>query len=236
MNPLTAYQFEEEPVRVIMIAGTPWFVANDVCRVLDIKNSRDALSRLEEDERGVGITDTLGGQQDINIISESGLYALIFRSRRPDAKRFRRWVTGEVLPSIRRTGNYALQGHEPAPEQPLDFDPPRMLATISVVREARRLFGPRSARSIWLQLGLPVAVTDSVPNAEGDPLAEPLKEWLAGRASITVTEACQGLRVMDNDISVRRRIGALLRLFGWSNRVLRVEGHNTRVWTPGQEA
>lgn len=99
--------FEEQAVRVVMQGDAPWFVAADVCRVLQIKNSRDAVSRLDEDEKGVAIADTLGGAQSLNIVSESGLYALIFTSRLPAAKRFRKWVTAEVLPAIRRTGSYA---------------------------------------------------------------------------------------------------------------------------------
>lgn len=89
-NALVNFTFEEEPVRVILIAGEPWFVANDVCRVLNIANPRDAMGRLEEDEKGVGITDTLGGLQELNVVSESGMYALVFTSRKAEAKRFRK--------------------------------------------------------------------------------------------------------------------------------------------------
>lgn len=96
-------------VRYEMIDGEPWFVANDVCNILGIVNSRDALSRLEDDEKGVGITDTLGGKQEMNIVNESGLYNLIFQSRKPEAKKFRKWVTSEVLPSIRKTGKYDIR-------------------------------------------------------------------------------------------------------------------------------
>lgn len=106
-TPLSAFDFEGAPVRTIVRESQPWFVAADVCRVLEISNNRDAISSLDEDEKGVGNTDTLGGQQQMALISESGLYSLIFRSRKPQAKAFRRWVTGEVLPAIRRTGSYA---------------------------------------------------------------------------------------------------------------------------------
>lgn len=84
------------------------FAADDVCRVLDIKNSRDALSRLDEDEKGVALTDTLGGKQQINVVNEYGLYTLVMRSRKPEAKKFRRWVTHEVIPSIRKDGGYVM--------------------------------------------------------------------------------------------------------------------------------
>lgn len=95
-------------VRVVMKDGIPWFVAADVCRALEIQNHRDALSRLDDDEKGVAITDTLGGKQNMSIVNESGLYALTLTSRKPNAKKFRKWLTGEVVPSIFRTGSYSI--------------------------------------------------------------------------------------------------------------------------------
>ena len=87
--------------------GQTWFVAKDVCKVLGISNHKDAVSRLDDDEmRGVGITDLIGRTQRMSAVSESGLYHLVFQSRKPEARKFRRWVTGEVLPQIRMTGGY----------------------------------------------------------------------------------------------------------------------------------
>jgi prophage antirepressor-like protein len=101
--------FEAQSVRVVSNNGDPWFVAKDVCEILGYKNPRQVLStHLDEDEKGVQILDTLGGNQELVVISESGLYALIFKSRKPEAKKFRKWVTSEVLPAIRRTGSYAV--------------------------------------------------------------------------------------------------------------------------------
>lgn len=108
MSDIIPFSFEDHAVRVITQDAQPWFVLADVCDVLEIANSRDVSNRLDEDEKGVVTTDTLGGPQEMNIINESGLYNLIFTSRKPEAKRFRKWVTGEVLPSIRQTGSYAL--------------------------------------------------------------------------------------------------------------------------------
>lgn len=93
-------------VRVVQVYGEPWFVATDVCRALEISNSRDAVARLDDDEKGVGSTDTLGGKQGMQIINEPGLYTLVLGSRKPEAKAFKRWVTHEVLPTIRKTGSY----------------------------------------------------------------------------------------------------------------------------------
>lgn len=101
---------EKAPIRVQVVNGEPWFVAKDVCQVLGISNHKDAVSRLDDDERkGVGITDPLGIMQTANAVSESGLYSLIFQSRKPEAKKFRKWVTGEVLPSIRKKGYYGVK-------------------------------------------------------------------------------------------------------------------------------
>lgn len=100
---------ENTPVRVRVMNGQTWFVAKDVCKVLGISNHKDAVSRLDDDERwGVGITDPLGGTQRMSAVSESGLYHLVFQSRKPEARRFRRWVTMEVLPEIRRTGSFNI--------------------------------------------------------------------------------------------------------------------------------
>lgn len=109
MSEVSIVKFNTNAIRIVMKDDDPWFVAADVCVALDIRNYRDAVSTLDADEKGVGITDTLGGQQKVTIINESGLYALILRSRKPVAKKFRKWVTSEVLPSIRKTGQYVMR-------------------------------------------------------------------------------------------------------------------------------
>jgi BRO family, N-terminal domain len=108
MNKLIETQFEAKQLRMVNENGNVWFVAKDVCNALGIKNSRDAISVLDEDEvKGVGISDTLGkNTQTASAVNESGLYALIIRSNKPQAKKFRKWVTSEVLPQIRKTGKY----------------------------------------------------------------------------------------------------------------------------------
>ena len=93
-------------VRSILIDGEPWFVAVDVCKALQIANSRDALTRIDDDEKGVVLTDTLGGKQEVSIVNEPGLYTLVLSSRKPEAKAFKRWITHEVIPAIRKHGVY----------------------------------------------------------------------------------------------------------------------------------
>ena len=232
MSALLSYQFDDAPVRVVMIAGDPWFIANDLCRVLEIRNARDAMSRLDEDEKGVTTSDTLGGIQEMNVVSESGMYALVLGSRKPEARRFRKWVTSEVLPSLRRTGQYQLHDHEPPPPQALDLDPSRLVAGVSVIREARRLFGPQAARSLWVQVGLPPVVADSEALFDGDPLAVPLKVWLADQQETTIAKAAEGIGLSDIDWSTRYRIGKLLAMWGWEPRNRKVaRGRTARVFS-----
>ncbi|BAZ33638.1 prophage antirepressor (plasmid) [Cylindrospermum sp. NIES-4074] len=118
MSNLQIFNFESQEVRFVGTANDPWWVAADVCAVLEVRNSRDALARLDDDEKGVAIIYTPGGNQEMSTINESGLYSLILTSRKPQAKRFKKWVTAEVIPSIRKTGNYTIAPAAPTPPTP----------------------------------------------------------------------------------------------------------------------
>lgn len=107
MQEVMTFTFESNAVRTVVIDGEPWFIAKDVCDVLGISNGRDAVSRLDEDEKhAVGLTDAIGREQPMTAVSESGLYSLVLGSRKPEAKAFKRWITHDVIPSIRKTGSY----------------------------------------------------------------------------------------------------------------------------------
>ena len=114
MSELSVFNFDTHALRTLTRNGEPWFVAADVCEVLTIGNPSLAIngradregSGLDEDERGIAIVNTPSGEQGMLVINESGLYSLILTSRKPEAKRFKKWVTSEVLPSIRKTGQY----------------------------------------------------------------------------------------------------------------------------------
>ncbi|HOI31209.1 MAG: Bro-N domain-containing protein [Bacteroidales bacterium] len=101
------FNASDKKLTPLLIEGLPWFIGKEVCDILDIANSRDAIGRLDSDEKLVSVLPTSGQKRQVNLVNESGLYSLIFQSRKPEAKAFRKWVTGEVLPSIRRTGSYA---------------------------------------------------------------------------------------------------------------------------------
>lgn len=103
---LQVFNFESNQVRTLTLNDEPWFVAADVCKALNCQPEQ--TRRLDDDEKGLHIVQTLGGQQEVIIINESGLYSLILTSRKPQAKTFKRWVTHEVLPAIRKTGQYSL--------------------------------------------------------------------------------------------------------------------------------
>lgn len=113
-----AFDFNAKQVRAVSRDGSPWFVAKDVCDVLGIKNAAQAVANLDEDEKGVCTTYTLGGAQQLNTVNESGLYALIFQSRKAEAKAFRKWVTSTVLPAIRKTGSYVAGEEHLDPSAP----------------------------------------------------------------------------------------------------------------------
>jgi len=105
MNELVNFNFDGAAVRIARDErGDPWFVAADVLNTLGL--DRKALERVDDDEKGVSSIHTLGGTQQVTTVNESGLYSLILGSRKAEAKRFKRWVTSEVLPSIRKTGSY----------------------------------------------------------------------------------------------------------------------------------
>ena len=107
MNQLQNFNFSGQDVRIITINDEPWFVGKDVADILGYSNSRKALSdHVDDEDKGVTKSDTLGGNQNLTIINESGLYSLILKSKKPEAKQFKRWVTSEVLPTIRKHGAY----------------------------------------------------------------------------------------------------------------------------------
>lgn len=115
MNELMTFNFEDHGVRTLTIDDEPWFVGRDVAEALGYTNSRKAISdHVDEEDKGVTNRYTLGGAQNMTIINESGLYALIFGSKLESAKRFKRWVTSKVLPEIRRTGSF--QAKQPSDE------------------------------------------------------------------------------------------------------------------------
>lgn len=243
MNAMT-FAFREKELRVLMIEEAPWWVAADLCELLGLGNVTMALKKLRPDqmttlnrvEGGNDLTlNPIEGKRhrrDLNIVCESGMWTLVLRSDRPEAVEVQMWLTGEVLPALRKFGFYQMPGFDPPPMQAMDLDPQRLAVGVSVVREARRLYGPMAARSLWVQVGLPPVTMDSEAVLDTDPFAVPLLAYLAGRAETTIQQAAEGIGIAQPDHSTRYRIGKLLKVWGWTPRNRKVGPNRTaRVFT-----
>jgi hypothetical protein len=110
------FQFEGHEIRTIQSSDEVWWVASDIANVLGYDRAANMTRVLDDDEKGTQIVSTLGGQQDVTVINESGLYNCIFNSRKEEAKYFKRWVTKEVLPTLRKTGSYTMPSPQPSPK------------------------------------------------------------------------------------------------------------------------
>lgn len=132
-NRLQVFSYKGNEVRTVLRDGEPWWVLKDVCDILELSNSRMVADRLDDDEKGVSIADTPGGKQEITIVSESGLYSVILLSRKPEAKKFKRWVTHEVLPTIRKHGVYVT----PAKLEEIMNDPDAWIKVLTALKEER---------------------------------------------------------------------------------------------------
>ncbi len=109
MNQIQLFNFKDQPVRTVLIDNEPWFVAKDVTEILELSNPTVVINRLDDDERAKL---NLGRQGETNIVNEYGLYQLVLGSRKPEAKEFKRWITHEIIPSIRKTGSYSIYKDE----------------------------------------------------------------------------------------------------------------------------
>ena len=186
MSITQAFNYQEQPVRTVSIDGEPGFIANDLCAVLELTNPRQTLTYLDDDEKGVTTNDTLGGAQQMAYVTEAGMYSLVLRSRKPEAKAFKRWITHEVLPQIRRTGAYAVK--EISRLELIDMARESEVARIAE-SQARQL-----AESKVAELAGPATAWEKLASAKGD---------------LDVRDAAQVL-CRDHNIQIGRN-----RLFGW---------------------
>ena len=161
---LSVFKFDSLEVRTVVGEdGQPWFVAQDVCEALAHSDTSMAVRRLDEDEKGTSNVCTLSGIQEMLTINESGLYSLILTSRKPAAKRFKKWVTAEVLPSIRKTGSYTVGQPQPPVALP-DFTNPAIAA-----RAWAEQFEAKAQAQEQLAIAAPKAqALDRISQAEGE--------------------------------------------------------------------
>lgn len=224
MNELQSFNFDLHPVRAISLDDAPWWIASDIAAILGYRDAPNMIRNLDDDEKDTHIVSTLGGPQEVTIISESGLFAAILKSRRPQAKAFRRWVTGTVLPEIRRTGRWEASQPGSGDAMPT----PSLGTAVLAVRTAQRLFGTDAARAVWAQLGLPPVAGRH--DAEISALAARLAPVLAASASITHDECAAALGLDPDDGPTRLAIGRALRACGWSARKERRPRHRHPVY------
>lgn len=133
MNGLQVFSYEENEVRTVQKGSEILWVLKDVCDILELTSPHKVAERLDDDEKGRSLIPTLGGNQELTVVSESGLYNVILRSDKPEAKKFKRWVTHEVLPTIRRHGAYVT----PAKLEELMNDPDSWIKVLTALKEER---------------------------------------------------------------------------------------------------
>lgn len=185
MGAMQAFNFEDKAVRSLLRDDEPWFVGKDICAALGLKGDvGQHTRRLDEDEKGLITDQTLGGVQEISIISEPGVYRLVFTSRTEGAERFKRWLAHDVLPVLRRTGRFEVS--------PLDEDElPRLEhgqlwgqpvakinAAARLIGVANRIYGPEAARALWeREKGLPKLAKLSITALSGHASDDPTGCW-----------------------------------------------------------
>lgn len=183
MNNIQIFKYEDNDVRTVDLNGEPWFVGKDVAAVLEYSNPRKALAdHVDQEDKGVTKCDTLGGVQELTIINESGLYSLILSSKLPTAKQFKRWVTSEVLPSIRKNGGY-ISGQE-------QLTPSELMAKALLV--ANKTLAERDARISEL----------TVQNAIMQPKAEYFDELVDRNLLTSFRETAKQLGVEEKSLSL----------------------------------
>lgn len=204
MNDITIFNHLGNNIRVTTDEqGEPLFVLKDVCNALGITNTRNVSARLDEDMRGVRPVDTLGGTQQLTVINEVGLYEVIIRSDKPEAKAFRRWVTSEVLPSIRKHGMYAT----PTTVEDMIANPDNMIKVLTAIKEEREA---RAKAEATLEAQRPVAALGkAIETAEGGLTPSTFGKILSKTIkTMGPNKFCKWL--LDKDFAFRNGAGKLI--------------------------
>ena len=211
MSEIAPFDFKGNRLRTLTDSqGEPWFVAKDVCDILEISNNRDAISQLDSDEKNtVVISDGIPGNPNKTIISEPGLYKLIMRSRKPEAKEFQRWVTHEVLPSIRKHGVYATE------------------ATIDRIL-ANPDFGIKLLTDLKEERAKRTEAEKTIERQK--PLVTIAQEFIQADGTITITDAARYFKQVDPNIK-RETVFNVLRAYGYIEQ--RTNKPTMKAITPG---
>ncbi|MBT2371952.1 BRO-N domain-containing protein [Pseudomonas fluorescens] len=249
------YTFEGNEVRTLLVNGEPWFIAADVAAALEYREAEKMTRWLDDDEKGPHIVGTPGGDQRMTIINEAGLYSAILRSRKAEAKRFKRWITHDVLPSLRKHGAYVMPTAKPA-NAPTDAPMAAHVEADQIVsagRVFRALF--TTARSLGMARRLAATrANQAAERATGIDLAGELgaSDWLEGpdlpaperkyyemqqnlRAHLTANNWPQGITTqqvieamnLSLDKGTQMAVGHCLQLLGYKRTRLGSTAHNT---------
>ena len=185
-NALQVFTYKEHQVRTTTIDGEIWFVAKDICDILELSDVSMSTQGLDDDEKGTSKICTPGGMQDMTIINEPGLYKLIFKSRKPEAKSFTRWVTHDVLPSIRKTGTYSLPEAQPTHKSPTPYmSRARFNATERIIKAAFKCKTEQDFQTV-------IALDRAFQKRAGYSPLEESRQFLA--------DACDLLDEQDNEV------------------------------------
>lgn len=213
---LQTFNFETQVVRTVIKNNEPWFVGKDVAEILGYKRTADAIRQhVDKEDKGVGEIQTPGGIQKMTIVNESGLYALIFGSKLPKAKSFKRWVTSEVLPSIRKHGMYAT---ESTVEQMLN-DPDTAIQLLETIKQER-------AEKALLEQQI----------AEYEPKISYLDTILSSKDTVTITQiaadygmSAQAMNKLLNELNVQHKVGGQWILYRKHMRHGYTKSHTTEI-------
>lgn len=197
---MTMFDFDAESVRAVVLDGEPWFVGKDVCRALEIQDHHQALERLAPDEGGRYIVPTPSGNQELKTVSEPGVYRLVFTSRSEAAERFKRWLAHEVLPALRKTGQYTMSEHVgrttrmERDDDPIDLDAAplgQIRIAVSLLREVRIIFGIGRARKVARRIPAIAEIVgrDERRTEDGEVIEEDDVEMFAGDMLIEASQS-----------------------------------------------
>lgn len=218
MNDLLFFDYQDSTLRIVMLGDDPWFVAADVAAILGYDHTPSMVRLLDDDEAAVRKVHSSGQLREMTIISESGFYNACFSSNKAEAKALKRFVTGTLLPTLRRTGTYTIPSVDDAPGAEPVTDLGRYRLDLDAVALYRRLAGNGAALALWAHLGLPVPPSPGTGPAIADGLVEALASWIAGppaRDRFTYADIAHGLGIGTPDHLTKRRIHDVLAAQGW---------------------
>ena len=204
MNALTPFTYGDQPVRVVTIDGEPWFVLADLCRVLDLSNPSMVAERLDADALSTAeVIDSMGREQSARIVSEPGMYAVVFMSRKPEAAAFRRWITTEVLPAIRKHGGYLT----PEATEAALTDPDFIIGLATKLKEERAARAALEAEATEQRARLRLV----------EPKAAAFDRWMGSGAEYSIDVAAKALSA-SGYLTGRNRLFDELSALRWAYR------------------